>query len=101
MDYFVGQRVECVDVAFRPKDLPWMPNRPQRGGFYSVRGIDHRGGRGPGLLLNEISNPEIPVRRKNGTLFHMEPVFLTSRFRAATSIDVFVKMLREPEIADV
>lgn len=82
-----GDMVECIDDIFSIVEHYWSPATPKRGQQYRVRAIETRGGRGPGLLLEEIVNPEIQVRMRDGGVVLMEPSFRSARFRRLPSID--------------
>jgi len=89
--FHVGQRVECIDGSFRPKERYWVRGLPVSGEIYTIESMEH-GHRGLGLRLAELKNPSIPVSTKVGEI-QFEPTFLASRFRAATDIGIFTKML--------
>lgn len=74
----VGTKVVCVDAMFDARSIALIPNRPKKDLVYTVREIiEHPEVAAIGLLLNEITNPEL----KHATKGHMfEPTFSINRF---------------------
>ena len=98
MSFHVGQKVVCVSGPERDPPRPelnplsyWIPNWPQTGAKYTIRGIDREGFEG--LLLEEIRNPLRPFAEGHG-----EARFDPDRFRPIvekkTDISIFTKMLK-------
>jgi hypothetical protein len=82
-----------------PSRFPnYTPDLPRKGVVYTVRAIASRRFRGydeDGLFLEEIVNPVIFIRSRDGTTRESELAFRMSRFRPlrATNIDLFLEML--------
>lgn len=102
-DFERGHLVECVDGDFGPKERRIIPNRPIAGGRYRIRALSS-GGRGVGILLVELTNPQIVVYRKSDpdNFWMMEPPFLATRFRLVRpiSIEALRALLKVDELTD-
>lgn len=96
-DWFVGQKVVCVDMQGRCHNKLSI-KRPVVGSVYSIRGIVpsviHEG---VGFLLEEISNEPSILLRWTGRREPCEPAFADFRFRPVverrTDISLFHRML--------
>lgn len=97
----IGQKIVCINgKPDQPKDAFWVRYWPIEGTTYTVRGVDHSGGKGPGVLLEEISNYAIPIKKRTGEIYYAEPIFLEKRFRPATDITIFENMLRHERVCE-
>jgi hypothetical protein len=82
----IGDRVICVDDK-RPLDMVAnvIPNWPKEGTVYTVRGFHDNDDIVVGMLLEEISNPIVPIALINRW---QEPAFATWRFRKSDEVAV-------------
>jgi hypothetical protein len=97
MSFHVGDPVECINddgilFSVLPDGTPALPNRPKKGGVYTVRGFVDDGG----VHLEEVRNPT-NVRWSNAI---GEGAFLPSRFRLIrkSDISIFTAMLKPSKV---
>ena len=92
MNFRLRQKVVCVNDKWDADANKYVPNRPRKGGVYTIRGFDADpfDPNEPGVYLEEMVNPERDYL--NGRI---EGSFYAHRFRPirTTSIDVFTAML--------
>lgn len=75
--------VICINGTFKKEELEFYATHgvviPKKDVIYSIRKI--RNDRGTkGLLLNEIINPEVPIKTMMGGLLYIEPSWHVRRF---------------------
>jgi hypothetical protein len=85
-----GSLIECINDTFNPEQLTKIPNRPKCGQYYIVREIHDFSGK-VGILLEEITNPEIPLSSGGW----IEPSFNIERFREIEGIPDIAALLED------
>jgi hypothetical protein len=91
----IGTLVECVDDRFNVEQLEKIPNRPQKGNHYMIRGIVELG-QLVGVMLEEIRNPHTAKFRGQ----NIEPNFNIERFREIEGLDDLYDELLEEVFAE-
>ena len=91
----VGTLVECIDDRFNAEQLEKIPNRPQKGNYYTIREIIELGHL-VGIMLEEVRNP-LTAKFKGQNI---EPNFNIERFREIEGLDDLYDALVEEIFAE-
>lgn len=80
------EEIICVDGVFAPDQLEfWLKHKvkhPIQDGLYTIREIIYKNSEGnSGFLLNEITNPKVPINHPILGVKMIEPYWHIKRFR--------------------
>lgn len=98
----IGEQVICVDASYTPGQLSFWSEHgvrhPLRDKIYTIRTYQRHTNGLEGIRVEEIINPEIPVKSAVLGVINMEPSFKLSRFRTLMGDEVKKEVIEEVEV---
>lgn len=89
----------CIDGKFSGEQLAFYQQfgvtTPKEGDFYTPRSISKNSEGNWEILLNELTNPNVPIKHLILGITYKEPAWKLSRFRNLDNTEITVEQVKE------